>query len=123
MKKTSDPKVFENDGTPVPMELWGKDHRTTMLYLESRAVDYGGRIDPRMMRTGHDFPTRLFNGDQLTGHDDWDCLNDAIAEGLLVEGLGTVGVKLTDKGWEYAGNVRRLKAESVLANRTLADVL
>ena len=35
----------------VSVARWGRDHWTTLLYLESRCVDYGGKIDNQHMRT------------------------------------------------------------------------
>ena len=86
---------------PVPVADWGRDHWSTLAYLETRVVDEGGRVDPYRMRCDGSrhpekvrftpggahgsggYPTRLRGGVELAGHDDWDCLEDAIAAGLL----------------------------------------
>src|SRR5271154_4036156 len=87
------------------LENFGRDHWTTFLYIETCCVDHGGmpnkvrmRCDRRRhpwfvhmnpadgMREGG-YPTRLRDGAELHDHDDWDCIDDLIAEGLL-ENLG-----------------------------------
>lgn len=100
------------DQQPVPMERWGKDHWTTLLYLENVAVDHRGVIEAVKMRTSRrnwrlagkmhgqanimdkdQYPTRLkptgverveYQGvDLLGGHDDWECMTDMRDAGLL----------------------------------------
>lgn len=105
---------------PVPMHLWGKDHWSTLAYVAHVAT--GAReIDKDKMRTNEDrhphgvgfrqrafasgpskeYPTRLRGGTELLDHDDWDCLEDAVAAGLLTWGTWTVPwVVLTDTGLE-----------------------
>lgn len=99
-------------GTHIPPDKWGKDHKSTMLYAETRAVDYRGQLpeaDPRMRLDGHKYPTRLLDGMEVLGHDDYMCLQDAQAAGFLTYEAGIV--RLTDAGWEYAGKLRRERAE------------
>lgn len=85
----------------VPMRLWGKDHWTTFAYIETCCVDREGRLDlermrcdPRVHRNlantanrvatgGGQYPTRLADGTEAHGHDDWSCAEDAVALGLL----------------------------------------
>lgn len=112
---------------PVPVENFGKDHWSTLLYVESRCVDYEGRPDRAHMRTDVDrhphlrgqrnshktkYPTQIRDG-VLPDHDDWDCVEDLIAAGFM-EDLGT-GVqplwKLTPKGWKVAGALRQHRAK------------
>lgn len=125
----------------IPVEAWGKDHNSTLLYAETRAVDQGGKLsatDPHM-RVSREYPTRLHNGVQVHGHTDFDCLKDAEAAGFLTYeddiypddkrlsdggirqgarsrrsrgGPGTV--RFTDEGWVYVHNLRRQKAEGAL---------
>lgn len=104
---------------PVPMHLWGRDHWSTLAYAGHVAT--GAReIDKDKMRTdeerhphgtgrhkrmfgskGKEYPTRLRGGTELQDHDDWDCLEDAVAAGLLTWGTWTVPwVVLTDTGLE-----------------------
>lgn len=126
----------EWDGKPLPVEKWGRDHISTLLYIESVCTDHQGRPDARRMRTepgrakrgrfsdhetAHPFPgmdskrygTRLKDGFELFGHDDWDCVNDMVQVGLI-EVYGTSldpVMKLTDKGFAVAASLRKQKAE------------
>ena len=117
----------------VPMRLWGRDHWTTILYVETCAVDNYGKIDNRRMRTDNDLhpvlshhksnakcPTRLSGNtgvdpQLLEDHDDWSCLDDAQEEGLLTwkEDGHNATVKFTNVGWFIAGKLRRFRAEIV----------
>ena len=89
---------------PIPMKKWGKDHWSTLLYLETLAVDNKGLAIPEnaRMRTNEKrhphlvgnigFPTTALNGSncptklkdgEVKEHDDWDCVDDATEEGLV----------------------------------------
>lgn len=89
---------------PVPPEKFGKDHWSTFAYVETRIVDHRGTINHDHMRCDADrhpilraskraalfgmsaatkYPTRLVAGHQRRDHDDYDCLDDLIAAGLL----------------------------------------
>jgi hypothetical protein len=98
---------------PVPLVRWGKDHWSTFAYVETRWVDHRGMLSHDQMRCdqarhpafyaakrhvyanadGSRYPTRLkteTTGDDglwgsvnLPGHDDYDCLDDLIAAGLI----------------------------------------
>lgn len=120
-----------HDGKPIPPEQWGKDHFSTMLYIETRCVDHGGSPAAVHMRTcagrpnrgdisrgvpisgDSEAPTRLAGGVELHEHDDWDCAEDFVAAGLLVwENTGANPIfKLTDRGWWFAQRLRRERAE------------
>lgn len=117
--------------TPIPMEKWGKDHWSTLAYLETLAVDKGGWAIPVNARmrtneirhphlTGHHFanqsgskyPTRLKEG-EVKEHDDWDCVDDATEEGL-VEDVGTGmnrAYKFTKLGKEVMAKLRQFKMD------------
>lgn len=88
-------------GPRITLNLWGKDHYSTLAYLESRAVDQGGVIQNAHMRTslkrhplfiargglgaptdGGNYPT-CYKGGEILEHDDWDCLDDMVQAGLL----------------------------------------
>lgn len=84
-------------GGPISPERWGRDHWSTLLYVDTRIVDHHGLlhvsqrdspagprgVDPHM-RIGNEYPTRLLNPkSDLRGHTDYDCLADAIAAGYL----------------------------------------
>lgn len=93
---------------PIPPELWGRDHASTLLYLETRVVDHGGKHEaPHMRRDGTKYPTRLRGGKTRKGHSDYDCVADMQAAGLLVFGTFTT---LTDLGWAVAHALRRDRA-------------
>jgi hypothetical protein len=95
----------------IKPEDWGKDHKSTILYAEARAVDHRGKLpenDPRMRKDGNEYPTRIRDGIEIEGHDDYDCLTDAIAAGFLTYEDGIV--KFTDAGWAYAHALRRERA-------------
>lgn len=109
----------------IPIEAWGRDHNSTILYAETRAVDHRGSLafDDPHMRVSRLYPTRLHNGVEVHGHTDFDCLKDAQAAGLLVydedeipEGLRDSSrkpgmVRFTDDGWTYVHGLRRRRAE------------
>ena len=90
---------------PVPMHLWARDHWSTFAYAGHVATSQK-HIDKDKMRTDADrhphgvgyrqsmfsdhrttkYPTRLTGGREINDHDDWDCLDDAEAAGLLTWG-------------------------------------
>ncbi len=88
-------------GPRIPLNRWGKDHWSTLAYLETRAVDAAGVIKNANMRTnikrhplfvargrlapptdGGQYPTSYKDG-EMNNHDDWDCLDDMVQTGLL----------------------------------------
>lgn len=91
------------DARPVPVSRWGRDHWSTFAYVCSCIFDRR-EVDPRRMRTdpalhpclahgdpfgsgvtdGSKYPTRLRGGALASPHDDWSCLDDAEAAGLVV---------------------------------------
>jgi hypothetical protein len=100
------------EGEHVPMNLWGRDHWSTLAYIETKLVNHGETVvefDPRMRQKrrhfrlllqalpGHRKPgaivqgqameaqhgSRLSDGSYLPWHDDWDCVTDMIEEGLF----------------------------------------
>lgn len=114
----------------VPMNEWGSDHWSTLAYIETRIVDYGGipdkkhmrchnRIHPHFAHIQQDeysgslvIPTRLANGKQLHLHDDWCCLWDAVDAGLIeCKGTGLNPVfSLTKDGYKIAAALRSHRA-------------
>lgn len=132
-------------GDHVPISRWGKDHWTTLAYVETVAVDRGGQIQNAKMRTGFpngdlcdsrfphypgDYPTRLRDG-ELGGHDDWDCLLDFHAEGLIeypeVEVVDDVDhfvrVMLTERGASIAADLRRHLATGGSSARFMVPIV
>lgn len=127
------------------MKTFGKDHWTLLLYIEACCVDYCGVLDRRRMRCNpktheelahsgslgwSDFAhsTRWADGTRsVPGHDDWDCFEDLQAVGLLellgsTQAIGMHGsndaefiCKLTDAGWQKAGELRRARAERAIS--------
>jgi hypothetical protein len=111
----------------IPIENFGHDHWSVFGYIETRVVDYGGipaKEHLRCIHARHPFfahrggdasayPTRLRGGRELADHDDWDCLDDIEAAGLI-ENIGTGAhpvFLLTDHGREIAGKLRGHKGQ------------
>lgn len=110
---------------PIPVELWGKDHWSTLAYVECRCVDHRGMLDRRNMRCDPElhpahahmpwspeqreaYGTRLVDGSSRTGHDDWSCVDDMEAAGHVVqEGTGLHPVlRLTSLGQAICAALR-----------------
>lgn len=108
----SDEKVFltaNKDGIDfVEVARFHKDHYSTLAYIETRGVDYDGRIDLRRMRCNgrrhrlcigqwrqqssamsgwnDRYSTVVRDGEDtqmIEGHDDWDCVEDMIHAGWV----------------------------------------
>ncbi len=114
----------------LPMSVWGKDHFSTLAYLETSAVDHGGRLNNEHMRCavqihplvahrtrddGRRYPTILRDGSEQPDHDDWSCLEDFVTAGLIVayyrdgEGRREVNVSFTPAGIRLAHSLRAWK--------------
>ena len=120
----------------VPIEKWGKDHWSLVAYIETRCVDYGGVLEPQHMRcnpANHPeyavvarsfgiqwsptYGTRLHGFFEhqtdtsliLSEHDDWDCLEDIQAAGLVK--ATKTKVVMTDSGLRVAEALRKFKAK------------
>lgn len=121
----------------IDPRLWAKDHLTTLLFLEAHLTDLGvfwARPNERMRTHPSTFgqevevspnsrrrdipcgdaPTKLVDGLEVPEHDDWSCLWDMGALGLLSyhpEQERTGGryfqIKLTSTGDELAAELRR----------------
>lgn len=124
-----------NDNERIPIDRWGRDHWTTLLYIETRCVDYKGTVRNENLRcfpTGANlhrmtdaqqriwckgdekkYGTRLADDSVAENHDDWDCIEDMVAAGVLLwEGTGAYpAFVLTDIGWQIAHALRRWRAE------------
>jgi hypothetical protein len=120
------------------MATWGKDHWSLLAYVECCCVDGRsgvGTLDKRRLRTNeHRHPLHAVNspatrwkpnyGTRLKGffeacdpalqipmHDDWDCLNDLEAAGLIeVFSEANALVELTAHGISVSGQLRAHKA-------------
>lgn len=120
------------DGTPIPVERWGKDHWSTLAYVETRIVGYLAtsigvprcvEVWPRRWRgsTSPSWSTRLRDA-LLYGHTDYDCLADMVTAGFLTPpvrahyGTGETRIVLTHRyeftplGLDVAQALRRHKA-------------
>lgn len=86
-------------GSSLPPAVWGKDHFSTLAYLETCAVDHSGSVSNARLRCderlhpavvdrlpveARDYPTILRGGKLQAGHDDWSCIEDFVAAGLLM---------------------------------------
>lgn len=104
----------------IPIDQWSIDHWSTLLYIESRIVDHKGYVDHRQLRAhpkihpqfAHqkDAPgTRIHPNKIVHPHDDWSCIEDMIAEGLVEwGGTGTdPQFSLTDRGHRAAASLRK----------------
>jgi hypothetical protein len=97
------------DDVFTSVSLWGKDHWSTLLYLETRIVDHGGKIkDANMRGKNPQYPTRLNDGTVIEMHSDWDCLDDMIHAGMVTVDEDVYG--LTDYGWTVVGALRKYRA-------------
>lgn len=124
------------DKSVVTIDKFGKDHWSTFAYAECRMVDDRGILNREHMRCNikrhpqfansfntlqPDMPTSptMLRGHfkdkrkARRGHDDWDCLYDLEAAGLLkLNGTGISPiVELTDYGRAVAGLLRKHKAD------------
>lgn len=111
------------DGTPIPVELWHNDHLSTLMYYETCLVD-GREVDYRKMRDADDkYPTILRDGTRITDHGDEDCLSDAAAVGFG-KAKGLFEVTLSDLGWAFVAELRRLRGSgTALGEINAAEVL
>lgn len=129
-------EYISNGNDYIPIEKWGRDHWSTLLYVEHCAVNLGGnlnndkmRCNPRVHRefmnsgnhhSSKEYPTRLAGGEEATSHDDWSCVEDMCAAGLIRAWFNTWGctfgggkakVEMCADGYRYANAVRKHKAE------------
>ncbi len=116
--------------SPVPIEQWGRDHWSTFAYAMACVTTKAGRLDHRRMRCHPElhpglvhlppglsgaFPgTRLKEGKTLPRHDDWDCLDDIVAAGLLTHvgtGMHPGIVQALPPAWPIAKWIWKVEAE------------
>ena len=141
LSSLTDTDGLKKDGF-IPKNMWGKDHYSLLAYIFTRNVDYESILDYNHMRLNSNrrveygrnfhsqwqdsYGTRLkgfwFNDSngksvtnpslQLKDHDDFDCLDDFEAEGLIVRGTFiSAYVSLTDKGRKLASKLMNHKAQ------------
>jgi hypothetical protein len=116
-----------NQNALVSVANFGKDHWSTLAYIETACVDHDGKISEEKMRCNpqthreyclgrrahwnDQLGTRLNDSSVLPKHDDWDCLIDLSEAGYIeTYDAFTSSVKLTDKGWTVAHQLRRYLA-------------
>lgn len=87
--------------TFISPNLFGRDHITTFMFVETQVVNKGHfklKPEPRMRTHRHNhrlvanklgggfgdkYGTRLSNGKEIMQHDDWDCIQDLAHFGFL----------------------------------------
>ena len=129
------------DRAPIAIDKWGRDHLSTLLYIESVCVNGKGKpVACRMRQTpgqpsrGWDlngkyvvappspdpqgYPTRLADGTEIWCHDDYDCAADMVEAGMLKwEGTGMSPIfALTDYGWYVCGKLREHRGKTNSSN-------
>jgi hypothetical protein len=90
----------------IPPNRWGEDHWALLSYVVSC---FDGSLDLERLRCNGN--TRLKGpSDRVIGHDDWDCLQDLEAAGLveIISRLAGI-VHLTEKGNAVAFRLREHK--------------
>lgn len=127
--------------TTIPIEKWGRDHFSTLMYIETCVVDNGGVVRGEKMRSAMSgYPTRLRDGEQ-PNHGDWDCVEDMRAIGLLEGGERNTfeayyagegpnpkkephaPLRLTKTGWRLAALLRKHTGEGKEGLPSLEDVV
>lgn len=130
----------DSTNTHIEPSRWGKDHWSCLLFLETVIVDHRGVFSDKLrmsMRTNPDthptygywrherhqwrpeWGTRVAYSPTgttvitLEAHDDWDCLEDMEAAGLLLNQGSAMNpvLRLTDRGVRVAGMVRTHRAD------------
>jgi len=116
----------------ISIEAFGRDHWSTLAYIETVCVDNSGVPARDRMRVNQErhpglvgeqqarscvkwqdsYSTRLKGNTRVKGHDDWDVADDLAAAGLIeINGTGLHPVfKMTDFGHVIAGRLRIHKA-------------
>lgn len=115
----------------ISESLFGKDHWSTLLFLETQIVDKAFPIDLRRMRVNDSkrafsngasihsesckwqdsWSTRLKGGAIENGHDDIDVLDDLEDSGYIKNNGTHINIYplLTDKGWKVCEAIRKHK--------------
>lgn len=101
----------------VTIDNFGRDHWSTLLYVEHLCVDSSGYLSKNdsHMRSKHrsrwdnKYSSILKDGTKADNHDDYDCIADLEAIGICA--YYGEKITLTDLGWRIAGQLRRNRAE------------
>ena len=97
------------------MELTTKDEKSLLLYLETRAVDYSGRVDGRHMNNDD---MKIAKGWSESGFIRFGRLLCAEIRSLQErygKRVSTHWVELTDEAWQFAHKLRKEKAIRTMA--------
>lgn len=108
------------------LETFGPNHDQLLVLIEVECVEHRGLLEPHRLRANparrpsaagavwkDEYSTRLVDGTVLSGHDDWDCLDDLVRAGLVTLKELSPGraFGLTDAGWSRAHALRRARAK------------
>lgn len=117
-------KKWNKEGKIIHPSMWGKDHFSTLVYAETRLIDFDGKINNAHMRTDMDlhpelvhtslpekYPTVLYDGTLTNNHDDWSCLRDFCAFDFIevYQSGSVVVVTFLDKGYDLVYKIRKHK--------------
>lgn len=113
----------------IEIARWGRDHWSTLLYVEDICTNGSGEPVAERMRQwpgrpvrgklltamgppeggNKGYPTRLNDGTEVAEHDDFDCVEDMVDAGLVEwRGTGLRPVfRLTALGWAMASALRQ----------------
>jgi len=72
-----------------------------------------------MLGRWHDkYSTRIKDGEQIRGHDDWDCAEDLQAAGFIkIVSMADFQIEMAELGWKATNLLRKHKASGgVYAN-------
>lgn len=103
---TNDPTL---ETTTPDFARWTRDHWSCLLYLETRIVDHGGKVERHQPQMNSD---------------DWAAIDDFVGLGLLVwGGTGMHPIfSFTDAGWAVTHAIRRSRAEGIPHDSSRAAV-
>lgn len=115
-------RAYHVTSLPIPPKDWGRDHISTFAYAMACVHTNRGRVERPRMRVGShrpglrhlpadayggegEYPTRLRDGREVYGHDDYDCLDDIAAAGYFkVHNTGVnpgVVTDVSEKAYEW----------------------
>jgi len=93
-----------------PLDQFTRDEKSQLLYLETRLVDYSGRVDTRKMnKTDHD-TMENWKKEGFVSY-------GRICHADVTDG-GTMWCQFSDEAWQYAHQARKNRATASWNNRT-----
>jgi hypothetical protein len=132
LNKSEEKRRKEEMKEKLKKEQLGKDHFSLLLYVESRCVDYNGKLDfdrlrinpethpqfcgnPYMKRSWKEnYGTLLSSGERLPNHDDIDCLEDIDRLGFIeIYSFSNLFVIMTKLGNNAVSKLREFKTEGI----------